>query len=125
MLEDMYGKPIKNVDGRYQAKYQKQKAKMTKEEFENAMNYICSLVQSNSSEEFFNPGWAAGSDWTDTPLQPIYEKACDSVFQEASFMYGLMVKEAFMDWIDEEWIQIKQEQQGRDFEQNLYMKKKK
>lgn len=125
MLEDLFGKKITKVAPRYKSFYENRIKKLSKEEYDAAVDYICQLIETKTDNGFFQPGWNAGSDWSGTPLQALYEKGCDCNAEEASYLYGLLVKEVFINHIEEDWIVIKQEMPGRDFEQNNYMKKSK
>jgi len=40
--------------------------------------------------------WMPGPDWTDTPLQVIYEKATRESEQQAGWCFGLMLMEAMI-----------------------------
>lgn len=124
MLEDIYGKKVTKVVGpRYKSFYENRIKKLSKEEYDAAVNYICQLIETKTEKGIFQPAWNAGSDWSDTPLQPLYEKGCDCNAQDAAYLYGLLVKDVFINYIEEEWIVDKTELRGRDFEQNYYMRK--
>lgn len=127
MLTDIYsGKQITNaVSQRNRAFYESRMKKLSEEEYQEVMDYICELIATKCSKNAFYPGEAAGKDWTGTPLQTLYEKACGCDATEAGMLYGILVVEAFVDRIEEEWLRGTTQFAGRDFEQNWYMKKQK
>ena len=53
-------------------------------------------------DEVHTSSWIPGADWTGTPYQPIYEKACRYDEEAAAKCFGLFVWETFMghedDW---------------------------
>lgn len=125
IIQALYGKKITEVAApRYKNFYESRIKKLSKEEFDAAVDYICQLIKDNSGDGYFHPAYNAGKDWSGTPLQPLYEKGCDHNEQDAAYLYGLLIKDVFINYIEEEWIVDKMGIQGRDFEQNYYMKKK-
>lgn len=55
-----------------------------------------------SGSEIHTATWMPGSDWEDTPWEPIYTHACECDFNAAALCFGLFVWEAFLNH-DEAW----------------------
>ena len=70
-------------------------------------------------KHFYNPGWKAPKDWTPTPLQPIFEKACGHDALLAAFWYGLITMDVIISR-GERWLATKTTFQGRNFDQAVY-----
>lgn len=109
------------VTKKFKVFFEKHKEHLSDEDLNAISDYINELI--DNSGERFNPGWEAPKSWEGTPLQIIYEKACDKNEEESAYLYGLLVKEVFIER-DDEWYVISQQERGRDFEQNSYFRKK-
>lgn len=117
-------KTISSIPARRKKFYADRISRLSVDEYNDAVHAIIEQIETNTKDNFFQPGWAAGSNWEGTALQPIYEKACNYNAEEAAFVYGLLVMDVFINYVEEEWILYRTEMQGRDFEQNVYLKKK-
>ena len=62
-----------------------------------------------------------GSDWTDTPFQPLYEKAARRSHTGAAKLFGLLVWSVFMDHPDR-WGSGRYQKDGRDIGSRTYFK---
>lgn len=58
------------------------------------------ILRRISGEEVKTAGWIPGSDWRETPFQPIYEIACRSNEKAAGKCFGLLVWETLMEHED-------------------------
>ncbi len=115
-------KEVTSVSKKYKEFFEKHKARLSVAELNAIYNYINELI--DNSNERFNPGWAAAGSWKGTPLNVIYEKACDNNEEDSAYLYGLLVKETFIEHRNDDWFVISQQERGRDFEQNSYFRKK-
>ncbi|MHB8131960.1 MAG: hypothetical protein ACYDEX_23600 [Mobilitalea sp.] len=67
--------------------------------------------------------WIPGSNWTGTPFQVIYQKACKENFEIAGMCFGLFVWETLME-NDEKWYFIKKKTNEEDqIEKMVYFRK--
>lgn len=114
-------KEVTDVSKRYKKFFDEHKSRLSDDELNAIYDYINKLI--DESGERFNPGWSASGNWVGTPLQVIYEKACDMNAETSAYLYGLLVKETFIEHRSDDWYVISQQEQGRDFEQNSYFKK--
>lgn len=110
------------VTKKYKVFFEKHKSRLSADELKAIYDYINKLI--DESKDRFNPGWAVAGSWYDTPLQVIYGKACDTNEENSAYLYGLLVKETFIEHRNDDWYVISQQEQGRNFEQNSYFRKK-
>ena len=73
------------------------------------------------ADEIHTAGWMPGSDWTDTPFQPIYEKAAQQSFDAAARCFGLMVWEVMMER-PERWTSGRFEKDGEPIGSRTYFR---
>jgi len=71
----------------YAGAYQDVRRLMTKAEVDAIMNYLAHEVEVRP--EILTTSWIPGADWTDSPLERIYEVCGDEVL--AAKMYGLFM----------------------------------
>lgn len=64
-----------------------------------------------ASGDIFTSSWMPGSDWSNTPFQPLYDRAAQRDHQTSAMMFGLLVWEAF-DRHPEVWFTGKFEKDG-------------
>lgn len=57
-------------------------------------------IESKENQQVVTSSWLPGSDWTDTPFMPIYEKAAARDIVGAGFCFGLMLWVFFMEHPD-------------------------
>ncbi len=112
---------VTQVTTKYKAFFDKHKARLNQDELNAIYDYINDLI--DNSGERFQPGRAASGSRSGTPLQVIYERACDMNEEASAYLYGLFVKETFIKYRTDDWFVISQKEQGRDFEQNSYFRK--
>ena len=48
-------------------------------------------------DEIHTAAWMPGSNWRNTPFQPIYEVACDSNYEESGRFFGILVWHVVLD----------------------------
>lgn len=89
-----------NIDDRspityipHQPEYQVWKHRLTEEEYEGL---VAKLTERINSDSIHTSSWIPGSDWTGTPYQIIYEKACGEDERQAAFFFGLILWDAVM-----------------------------
>jgi len=75
------------------------KSRLTSQEY---CRLIDILTQKIDEDEIHTSSWIPGSDWSDTPYDIIWEKACHKDEQHAAFFFGLILWDAVMrhpdDW---------------------------
>ena len=72
-------------------------SRLTKEDILAIKTEICGRIE---GDEIATAGWIPGSDWSNTPFQPIYEKACRFDVISAGKCFGLMVWQVIMEHED-------------------------
>ncbi len=60
--------------------------RLTAQEYDDIIEEIWKRV---GDQKIFNASFLPGADWTGTPFQTIYEKACDYDEKQAALCYGL------------------------------------
>lgn len=73
--------------------------------------------------EINTAGWMPGSDWTGTPLEPIYAKSAQRNQELAGKAFGLFVYARFIAH-PEEWVSGRFELNGRDIGSRTYFRPK-
>jgi hypothetical protein len=71
--------------------YRVWKSRLTQSEYDDIIKV---LIERISGDQICTSSWIPGSDWTDTPFQIIYSKACEEDEQSAAFFFGLMLWDA-------------------------------
>lgn len=76
------------------------KNRLTKEEYNGLFNVLTVEVDKVSEQpaqkQFLTSSFLPGSDWTNTPYQIIYEKACVYNEQHAAFFFGLILMDVII-----------------------------
>ncbi len=92
MLVDMMTlQPVTKVP--YAADYRLYLSRLTQKEIADIKAALNAKIDGT---EIQTSSWMPGSDWTNTPYQPIYEKAARYDVGAAARCFGLMVWEVFM-----------------------------
>ena len=110
----MSGAPITRVP--YEQECRRFMSRLTADEISAAKARLDDLIDGN---EIQTAGWIPGKDWTDTPFQPIYEKAARYSQETAARCFGLMVWEVFMDR-PEKWTSGRFEKDGEPIGSRTY-----
>jgi len=117
MLVDlMSGKPIGRVP--YENEYRRFMSRMTADEIDGIKQRLNEMIDGT---EIQTAGWMPGHDWTDTPFQPIYEKAARYNVDVAARCFGLMVWEVFMER-PETWTSGRFEKDGEPIGSRTYFR---
>ena len=115
MLVDMMsGTTITRVP--YEPEYRHFMSRLTTGEINAAKARLDELIEGT---EIQTAGWMPGKDWTDTPFQPIYEKAAKYSQEAAARCFGLMVWEVFMER-PEKWTSGRFEKDGEQIGSRTY-----
>lgn len=77
------------------------------------------LNEKINGTEIQTSGWMPGKDWSNTPFQPIYEKAARFSVEAAARCFGLMVWEVFMERA-EKWTSGRFEKDGEPIGSRTY-----
>jgi hypothetical protein len=75
------------------------KRRLTTQEIESIRNALDAKID---SDEVHTSSWIPGADWSGTPFEPIYLKACRFDEEASAKCFGLFVWEVFMAR-DEDW----------------------
>jgi hypothetical protein len=117
MLVDMMsGAPINRVP--YEQEYRRLIARMTSAETASIKQRLNEMIEGT---EIQTAGWMPGSDWTDTPFQPIFEKAARHNEDVAARCFGLIVWEVFMER-PEQWTSGRFEKDGEPIGSRTYFR---
>ena len=115
MLVDMMsGAAITRIP--YEQEYRNFMSQMTAGEITAAKARLDEMIEGT---EIQTAGWMPGKDWTDTPFQPIYEKAARHSEEAAARCFGLMVWEVFMER-PEKWTSGRFEKDGEPIGSRTY-----
>lgn len=87
----------------HQSDYDRWRGALTDEEFEAAREHIHRLIDEAIPTRFFRSSYRAGSDWTATPLQPLYEKSGNYSVIQAGLFFGVIVWQVMVEERLEEW----------------------
>jgi hypothetical protein len=74
-----------------------------------------------NGDEIHTSSWMPGADWTNTPYQPIFEKAARHNYELSAQLFGLMVFYVFMHR-PETWITGKFEKDGEPIRGRTYFR---
>jgi hypothetical protein len=69
---------------------------MTPDDFQRVTDALNEHINTTGRGEIITTSWIPGSDWTDTPYEPIYFAAGED-WQSARFFFGLIVWRVMMD----------------------------
>jgi hypothetical protein len=69
------------------------KKRLSIEEYDNLLKVLNDRI---SGDRILTSSWIPGSDWTNTPYQIIYEKACKFDEQHAAWFFGLILWDVMM-----------------------------
>jgi hypothetical protein len=95
--------------------------RLTYADLQAAKDYINKLV---GDQDINTSSWLpADSDWTGTPLQPIYERAARYNYDLAAQLFGLLVFNVFKDREDA-WITGRFEKNGSPLPGRTYFRKR-
>lgn len=103
--------------------FEEHKSRLTDDELDAIYDYINEKIDEKING-YFVPGFDAAGSWQGTPLQAIYDNACDKNKENSGFLYGLLAKETIINRNDI-WYFTRQVSNGRDIETNQYFKPKK
>ena len=97
------------------------KSRISEDEYKAIVDYIDEILDAivNAGGRTFAPGQNIPSDWSGTPMQVVYDKACNLDFEASALWLGLVAMQVIIDR-PEKWIATKTEFKGRDFEQMIY-----
>ncbi|NOK08070.1 hypothetical protein HNS30_03310 [Corallococcus exercitus] len=93
-------------------------SRMTPQEVATIEDWVNERID---GDEIHTAGWLPGADWSNTPLQPIYEKAARRNSEVAAKCFGLLVYAAFMRR-PEDWISGRFELDGREIGSRTYFR---
>lgn len=117
MLVDMMtDKPVRGVP--HKVDYRRFMARMTAAEISEIKRRLNDLIEGG---EIHTAGWMPGADWSDTPFQPIYEKAARRNRDVAARCFGLIVWEVFMER-PEKWSFGRFEKDGEPIRSQTYFR---
>ncbi len=94
--------------------------RLSPEELQAVCNHINALID-GADEEIVTAGWLPGSDWSGTPLMPIYTKAARGDQELAGKLFGLQVYLCIMDHKDD-WGSGRYQLDGRDIGSRTYFR---
>lgn len=83
MLESLDGKEITDIPKSHKKYWEIWRGRLADQEFETICDEIDKKIDTDliSGTEVQVAGWIPGSDWTNTPYDPIWSKACLKNFQ--------------------------------------------
>jgi len=117
MLVDMMsGKQIMKVS--YEREYQEFMARMSSDDITNVKNCLNEMID---GDEIHTAGWMPGSNWDDTPFEPIYFKAARQSYEASARCFGLMVWEVFMER-PEKWTSGRFTKDGEEIGSRTYFR---
>lgn len=85
--------PIDDIPFSRKRNYDIWRGRLTDQEYHAIMTRLDEMIETG---EIHTSSWMPGSDWTGTPFQAIYEKACRENFEQAAQCFGLFVWQAFI-----------------------------
>lgn len=94
--------------------------RLSSDEFEAVIRHIDKLIDA-AGGEIATAGWLPGSDWTGTPLEPIYSKAAHLDQGVAGRFFGQMVWYTVMNR-PERWASGKYQKDGVDIGSRTYFR---
>lgn len=78
----------------HEADFLRWKGRLSPQEFKSIYDHLDSRV---GSGEIHTSSWIPGADWTDTPFEPIYTKACPGDVQSSAKFFGLILWKVMLD----------------------------
>ena len=75
------------------------RSRITDKEYREMINELQNRI---CGKEIATSSWMPGSNWGNTPFQPIWEKACLKDYETSAKFFGLLVWEVFL-FHDEVW----------------------
>lgn len=116
MLESIEGTLVTKLP--HKKDYDRWVQALTKNEYAAIVKELNSII---NSAYIHTAGWMPGHDWTNTPFEPIYTKACKKNVELSGMFFGLIVFKIFMDR-PEKWIFGKFEKDGRNIGSLTYFR---
>ncbi len=110
------GEPITRVP--YETDFRRWMARMDQAEIDAIKASLNALIDGN---EIHTAGWLPGSDWSDTPYDPIYRKAAQYDYTVSAKCFGLIVWEVFMER-PEKWTSGRFEKNGEPIGSRTYFR---
>ncbi len=114
LIDMMSGQLIQRVP--YENEYKIFMSRMLPEEIEVIKERLNVMIHGT---EIQTAGWMPGKDWSDTPFDPIYQKAARKNPDLAARCFGLMVWEVFMER-PETWTSGRFEKNGEPIGSRTY-----
>jgi hypothetical protein len=118
MLVDFWDRRKKIAQVPYAAEFDRWKKRLTQAEIAAIQAAIDAKI---SGDRIHTSSWMPGDDWTGTPYEPIYRKACRCDQKAAAQCFGLFVWEAFMKHPDV-WTSEHFEKNGEPIRGRTYFK---
>jgi hypothetical protein len=94
--------------------------RLTPEEYQAVRDHIDALID-GADKEIVTAGWLPGSDWSGTPLIPLYTKAARGDEELAAKLFGLIVYLRIMDH-EADWASGRYQVDGRDIGSRTYFR---
>ena len=116
LIDMMSGKPITSVP--YGNEYRDFMSRLSADEIARAKQALNDMID---GDEIHTAGWMPGRDWSDTPFDPIYQKAARQSFEASARCFGLMVWEVFMER-PETWTSGRFEKNGEAIGSRTYFR---
>lgn len=85
--------PFDNIPRSRRGSFDIWRSRLTEQECQAIMTRLDEMIETG---EIHTSSWMPGSDWTGTPFQAIYEKACRENSEQAAQCFGLFVWQAVM-----------------------------
>ncbi len=119
MLIDIHsGLPINRMP--YKKEFDTLRTRLSEDEFEAMVERINQLID-EAGGQIATAGWLPGSDWADSPFQPIYTKAARSDYNRSAMFFGQLVWYTIM-LRPERWGSGRYEKNGREIGSRTYFK---
>ena len=115
------GEQVYEIGKTRQSFFEIAKSRLSPDEFDSIVKYIDEIIDKivNEGGRSFVPGQSISADWSGTPLQVVYDKACNMDSDLSALWVGLIAMQVVIDR-PEMWYATKTEFKGRDFEQMIY-----
>ena len=113
--------PVLEIGKTRQSFFSTAKERLSNEEYEAIRDYIDDLIDKSLDVggRTFVPGQNISADWSGTPIQVVYDKACQQDSELSALWLGLVSMQVVIDR-PEKWYASKIELNGRAFEQMIY-----
>lgn len=118
LVDIMTKKKICNVP--FQKQFDTMRSRLSASEFQTIVDRINELID-DAGGEIATAGWLPGSDWTNTPFQPIYTKAARRNYEVSARFFGQIVWFAIMGR-SETWASGRFEKNGVDIGSRTYFR---